>query len=106
MSTIIASATPTKLRSGAWGARVDTSDVSVGDIVTITTRGGKSWDARVTAVVWSGEGAAIVATESLDRAPSAPRSSSRRRGTWTGCSCGSVEEYERDGDCFSCRHDR
>ena len=32
--------------------------------------------------------------------------STRRRGTWTGCSCGSVEEYERDGDCFSCRHDR
>lgn len=33
-------------------------------------------------------------------------SHSRRRGTWTGCSCGSVEEYERDSDCASCRHDR
>lgn len=30
----------------------------------------------------------------------------RRRGTWTGCSCGSVEEYARPGDCYSCRHDR
>ena len=36
-----------------------------------------------------------------------PRSSaSGRRGTWTGCQCGSVEEYERPGDCRSCRHDR
>lgn len=31
---------------------------------------------------------------------------SGRRGTWTGCSCGSVEEYERPNDCASCRHDR
>jgi hypothetical protein len=30
----------------------------------------------------------------------------RKRGTWTGCSCGSVEEYERDSDCSSCQHDR
>lgn len=35
------------------------------------------------------------------------RGSGRRaRGTWTGCACGSVEEYARPGDCSSCRHDR
>lgn len=34
------------------------------------------------------------------------KSKPKSRGTWTGCSCGSVEEYERPGDCFTCRHDR
>lgn len=35
------------------------------------------------------------------------RSNNRRsRGTWTGCSCGSVEEYEKASDCFSCKRDR
>lgn len=29
----------------------------------------------------------------------------RRRGTWTGCSCGSVEEYSRPSDCASCQYD-
>jgi len=29
----------------------------------------------------------------------------RRRGTWTGCSCGSVQEYSRPSDCWTCRHD-
>lgn len=38
-------------------------------------------------------------------APATARTS-RSRGTWTGCRCGSVEEYERDSDCRSCRHDR
>ena len=60
-------ATPTKLRSGNWGARLKTSKVRAGDTVTITTRAGKTWQAKVTKVVWSGNGAAIVATESLDR---------------------------------------
>jgi len=41
--------------------------VAVGDTVTITTRGGKSWDAVVDAVVWSGDNVAICATRSLDR---------------------------------------
>lgn len=31
--------------------------------------------------------------------------SSRRRGTWTGCRCGSVEEYSKDSDCWTCKHD-
>lgn len=38
-----------------------------------------------------------------------PKSSTgkrRSRGTWTGCSCGSVEEYSRPSDCASCEHDR
>jgi len=91
-------ATPAKLKDGSWGART-AATVAVGDVVTITTRGGKSWDARVTRVLWAGEDAAICVTESLDRTP-------RARGTRTGCSCGSVEEYERAGDCWTCQHDR
>ena len=27
------------------------------------------------------------------------------RGTRTGCQCGSVEEYSKPSDCWTCRHD-
>lgn len=40
-------------------------------------------------------------------APAArPATKPATRGTWTGCKCGSVVEYERPSDCASCRHDR
>lgn len=100
-------ATPTKLRNGSWGARTS-APVSEGDVVTITTKSGKSWEARVERVVWTDGQVAICATESLDRAPSASRGGSSRRrsrGTWTGCSCGSVEEYSKASDCWTCKHD-
>jgi len=96
-------ATPAKLRSGDWGAKVQGS-VSCGDTIHITTRSGKEWDATVSHVVWAGDGVAIVATQSHDRQRTGGRG--HARGTWTGCACGSVEEYERDGDCASCKHDR
>ena len=114
-------ASPTKLRTGDWGARVKGAPVSEGDVITIVARSGKSWDARVTRVVWSGDGVTICATASLDRRPpagpvgpsqqaaiaagdtwwlqqleqhSAARSSKPRaaRGRRTGCSCGSRED--------------
>lgn len=92
-------ATPAKLRDGTWGARV-AGRARAGDTVTITTRAGKSWTATITRIVWSGEGVTLCATGT------APRSRSRRsRGTWTGCSCGSIEEYTRDSDCATCQHD-
>jgi len=86
MNAHTTSATPAKLRSGAWGARVQ-GTVAEGDVVTITTRAGKSWQARVTRVVWTGEGVAICATESIDRPsrPSSP-SSPRTHGHSSGCS--------------------
>jgi hypothetical protein len=62
-------AAPAKLRDGSWGARVQ-GDAAVGDVVTITTRAGKTWDARVKKVLWSGDGIALCATTSLDREPS------------------------------------
>ena len=71
-------ATPAKLRNGNWGARVKGAPVSAGDVVQITTKAGKGWSARVIAIVWSGNGVTLCATESLDRKPL------RRRAT---CSC-------------------
>lgn len=55
-------ATPTKLRSGEWGATVNSSSVRAGDEVRISTRSGKCWTAKVSNVVWSGNGKSIVAT--------------------------------------------
>jgi len=34
---------------------------------------------------------------------SAPRTASR--GTRTGCRCGSIQEYSRPSDCWTCKHD-
>lgn len=66
MATI--QATPIKLKNGNWGAKAKSERVQVGDTVTITTASGKSWDARVESVVWTGNGVAICATQSLDGA--------------------------------------
>lgn len=89
-------ATPTKLRSGNWGATVKGATVTEGDIVQITTRAGKTWAAAVTKVVWSGNGATIVATESLDRRPTPARNTSRRSACPTDGNCSSF------GDGRSC----
>lgn len=62
-------ATPAKLRNGNWGARV-TGRVSAGSVVTIKTRSGKTWDAQVERVLWTGDGVSLCATRSLDRKPS------------------------------------
>lgn len=40
------------------------------------------------------------------RTTTSTKSKPKRRGTWTGCSCGSVEEFAKASDCWSCRHDR
>ncbi len=101
MTTMI-EASPTKLRSGEWGAKVK-GTVTPGDAIHITTKAGKSWTATVGKVVWSGEGVAIVTTRSTDRPGNGRR---RTRGTWTGCYCGSVEEFAKSSDCASCAHDR
>lgn len=54
-------ASPTKLRDGSWGATVKGS-VTPGEQITITARSGKSWTARVSRVIWRGDGMTIVAT--------------------------------------------
>ena len=60
-------ATPAKLRDGSWGARVR-GTVAAGDVVTITTSAGKTWQATVQRVIWRGAGVSICATAGLDRA--------------------------------------
>ena len=103
-------ATPCKLRNGDWGAKTS-ARIRQGDIVTITTRAGKSWDARISKIVWTGNGVAICATASLDRpqrsATARNSRRTRRAGTWTGCSCGSREEHGETvpaaSNCSSCR---
>lgn len=52
---------PERLRSGEWGARVDGSP-TVGEQVQITTRGGKTWTARVVEVLEVGEATSLVRT--------------------------------------------
>lgn len=65
-------ATPTKLRNGNWGAKVQ-GTATEGSTITITTKKGKSWTATVSKVIWTGNGVSIVATDSVGR-------SSGRRG--------------------------
>jgi len=109
MTNLYIPATPTKLKNGDWGARVASSNVREGDIVRITTRGGKTWEAEVLKVVWSGEGVSICATSrNIARRSTASRaghSAPRNSGTPTGCRCGSVVEYSKPTDCWHCRHD-
>ncbi len=98
---------PTKLRNGTWGAMVKGS-VREGETVTIRTKAGKEWTARVSKVVWTGNGVTICATESLDRPPSRPATS--RGSRRTGCSCGSREDatgqlIESPRNCASCVRD-
>ncbi len=98
----LAKATPVKLRSGEWGAKVQ-GQVREGDTVTITTRAGKSWEARVSRVVWHGGGVSICATGGRGG-----RGPGRRRGgchTDGDCSSTCVGNHDcpcRDGGWFSC----
>lgn len=97
-------ASPVKLRSGAWGARVASTSVRRGDSIRITTRSGKSWTATVAKVVWSGSGVAICATE--DEASN--DTYTPRRGRSGAGSAASVPGYssyctDRPGcGCYDC----
>jgi len=65
------SASPAKLRSGAWGAKTN-DQVAVGDQVKITTAAGKSWMATVKAVVWTDGKVSIITLADRDfKAPAA-----------------------------------
>ena len=57
--------TPAKLRSGAWGVRIENSeeyDILEGDTVRITTRAGKTWETTIGKVVWSNEEGTLATT--------------------------------------------
>lgn len=74
-------ASPAKLKNGSWGARVK-GDVKEGDVITIRTKSGKTWEARVTRVVWSGDSVSICATESMDRPQRTQRTYSNGRANY------------------------
>ncbi len=86
-------ATPTKLRTGAWGARTS-GTVAEGDTIQITARSGKSWTATVSRVVWTDGSIAICATDKAPAVHRTSRSTSSTSRAW----------YENpDHKCYSCR---
>lgn len=96
-------ATPAKLHNGNWGAKVQ-GKVVKGDIVTITTRSGKSWDAIVQRVVWSGEGVCICATESMDRTHVRPQVQHSYRRECCGYPCPVTHRRCTSSDpCHDCQ---
>lgn len=94
-------ATPTKLRNGDWGAKVQGS-VSEGDYIQITTRAGKSWGANVARVIWRGDGVSIVATMAL---LGESRGRSRRRDPdycYHSCPVNGHTCSPENGPCHDC----
>jgi len=90
MSNTRFEASPKKLRDGSWGAIISAAsagNAKTGDTLRITTKSGKSWEATIAKVIWTGSGKAIVSTRSSGggRKGSAPR-----RSRW--CNCGMGED--------------
>jgi hypothetical protein len=102
MANLIAS--PRKLPNGQWGAYCSNPSVKVGDLLTIRTAAGKEWQARVVDI--TDAGVCITCSTGPFRSgvvhSTAARSTSATR---TGCRCGSVEEFSKPSDCWTCRHD-
>ena len=76
--TATLAATPTKLKTGAWGAKVTSQTVRTGDLITITTRAGKSWTAHVAKVLWTGDGVAICSTSTSPSGRTTRRNTTHR----------------------------
>lgn len=97
---------PRKMDDGTWGAflpATKTADVRPGAEVTITSRSGKSWTARVSAVGTETEDGVEVHTEprSGDATRRSPAPARRRRGWrpcgYPGCSPSFCDECDGDG---------
>jgi len=94
-------ASPAKLRNGAWGARTQ-GIVAVNDVISITTRSGQTWDARVTSIVFTSKTSSVVTTESVN--PTRGRSQRPRRSRrrfvpcgYPGCSAAYCDECDGEG---------
>lgn len=108
-------ASPAKLRDGSWGARVPNQTPTVGAVITIRTAGGKTWDAEVAKVIWSGADASIVATRPASARPAATRhsdpvarqaaSATRRAGGRACRECGGHVQSFSDGRSAGLCHD-
>jgi hypothetical protein len=90
--TATLTASPTRLRDGTWGARV-TGPAAEGDEITITARSGKTWQAEVVRVLWTGDGVAICSTASIDRPHRTSRPAKPRRAWYD----------DPDHQCYSCK---
>ena len=99
--------TYTKLKDGSWGLHVEGSSPGVGTHVTVTKKDGTVNQEIIARVLWTGTdkktGKTVHLCSIAQKPTTQPRT--RRGGTRTGCSCGSVEEYSKDSDCWTCRHD-
>lgn len=100
-------ATYAKLRDGSWGVRTTGCERLAGDVVTVTKRSGEAKTETLGSLVWSGDGVSLwrIAARAISTRSISTRSSDARRGTWTGCPCGSIEEYSRPSDCWTCQHE-
>lgn len=98
-------ATPIKLKTGQWGARVVGAAPMRGDRLVITAANGKSWAASVSAVVWSGNGVALCALhpQSPTTTPTTTTKSSRRTsaGYWECPAC-EEENPASSSRCWEC----
>ena len=108
-------ATPAKLKSGEWGARV-MGRASEGDIITVRAKSGKSWEAKVSRVVWtgrdkygSGDITTMVETCSPNYTPAVrdPRGYVRDRGHYDGycgypCPVSGKKCCPDNGPCHDC----
>lgn len=102
-------ATFTKLKSGSWGVRVLGAAPEVGQQVAVTKRDGTTQHVTIERVLVTGDGTSICAIKQEQRSGSGSGSRGgggrKQRGTRTGCSCGSVEEFTKSSDCWTCKHD-
>lgn len=100
----------TKLKSGDWGVKGPADVVKAGATVTVVKKSGETRQERIGRVVWTGSGVSIATIGQAGSASGSPSKGtyyrSGGRGTRTGCSCGSVEEFEKSTDCWNCKHDR
>ena len=78
---------------------------------SIKALGGR-WDAAAKGwrvpVVNADKARALVTSaprSTFSRSSSSSGGARRSSGTWTGCSCGSVDEYTKASDCWTCKHD-
>jgi len=61
-------ATPAKLRDGSWGVRVQGA-AHPGQVVTVRTQAGKTWETEIERVVWQGEGVTLASTRQVSARP-------------------------------------